>query len=94
MNITLTSSDSRRIALLVIIACLALCAVARAARIKDLVIVEGGRDNQLVGYGLVVGILSTGLVVVLGIAGAFVYYNNDKIKKVRGREQAALQSTT
>ena len=60
MNITLTSSDSRRIALLVIIACLALCAVARAARIKDLVIVEGGRDNQLVGYGLVVGLAGKG----------------------------------
>lgn len=60
MSITLTASDSRRFALLVIIACLALCTVARAARIKDLVIVEGGRDNQLVGYGLVVGLAGKG----------------------------------
>jgi flagellar P-ring protein precursor FlgI len=31
-----------------------------AARIKDLTIVEGGRDNQLVGYGIVVGLASKG----------------------------------
>ncbi|MDX2110926.1 MAG: flagellar basal body P-ring protein FlgI [Verrucomicrobiota bacterium] len=31
-----------------------------AARIKDLVLVEGGRDNQLVGYGLVVGLAGDG----------------------------------
>ncbi len=34
--------------------------VSHAARIKDLTIVEGGRDNQLVGYGLVVGLASKG----------------------------------
>jgi flagellar P-ring protein precursor FlgI len=28
---------------------------ARAARLKDLVAIEGVRDNQLIGYGLVVG---------------------------------------
>jgi flagellar P-ring protein precursor FlgI len=39
---------------------LALAASASAARIKDLTIVEGGRDNQLVGYGLVVGLASKG----------------------------------
>ncbi len=33
---------------------------ARAARIKDLTLVEGGRDNQLVGYGLVVGLAGKG----------------------------------
>ena len=31
-----------------------------AARIKDLTVVEGGRDNQLVGYGLVVGLAGKG----------------------------------
>ena len=31
-----------------------------AARIKDLTLVEGGRDNQLVGYGLVVGLAGDG----------------------------------
>jgi flagellar P-ring protein precursor FlgI len=33
---------------------------APAARIKDVTAVEGGRDNQLVGYGLVVGLASKG----------------------------------
>jgi flagellar P-ring protein precursor FlgI len=32
----------------------------QAARIKDVTVVEGGRDNQLVGYGLVVGLASKG----------------------------------
>jgi flagellar P-ring protein precursor FlgI len=35
-------------------------APARAARLKDLVSIEGVRDNQLVGYGLVVGLAGTG----------------------------------
>src|SRR5215475_8670214 len=33
---------------------------APAARLKDLVNVEGVRDNQLIGYGLVVGLAGTG----------------------------------
>ena len=33
---------------------------AFAARIKDVTLVEGGRDNQLVGYGLVVGLAGKG----------------------------------
>jgi len=33
---------------------------AQAARLKDLVAVEGVRDNQLIGYGLVVGLAGTG----------------------------------
>jgi flagellar P-ring protein precursor FlgI len=35
-------------------------APARAARLKDLVSIEGVRDNQLIGYGLVVGLSGTG----------------------------------
>src|SRR6188508_1473963 len=35
-------------------------AQAAAARIKDIVDVEGIRENQLVGYGLVVGLDGTG----------------------------------
>src|SRR5688572_11743530 len=31
-----------------------------ASRVKDLALVEGGRDNQLVGYGLVVGLAGDG----------------------------------
>ncbi len=33
---------------------------SRAARLKDLASIEGVRDNQLVGYGLVVGLAGTG----------------------------------
>jgi flagellar P-ring protein FlgI len=33
---------------------------ARAARLKDLVAIEGVRDNQLIGYGLIVGLAGTG----------------------------------
>ena len=38
----------------------AMPAQAAAARIKDIVSIEGIRDNQLVGYGLVVGLNGTG----------------------------------
>ncbi|MEI7774014.1 MAG: flagellar basal body P-ring protein FlgI [Verrucomicrobiota bacterium] len=33
---------------------------AQAARVKDITLIEGGRDNQLVGYGLVVGLANKG----------------------------------
>src|SRR5437660_2479224 len=35
-------------------------AVSAATRLKDLVTIEGVRDNQLMGYGLVVGLNGTG----------------------------------
>jgi flagellar P-ring protein precursor FlgI len=34
--------------------------IAEAARVKDLTLVEGGRDNQIVGYGIVVGLAGDG----------------------------------
>jgi len=34
--------------------------LAQASRLKDLTLVEGGRDNQLVGYGIVVGLAGDG----------------------------------
>jgi len=47
-----------------LISCLAALLMFRptsdAARIKDLTLVEGGRENQLVGYGLVVGLAGKG----------------------------------
>ncbi|MEO6874931.1 MAG: flagellar basal body P-ring protein FlgI [Opitutaceae bacterium] len=41
---------------------LVLCAAPAlfASRIKDLTLVEGGRDNQLIGYGIVVGLAGDG----------------------------------
>src|SRR5215210_1140513 len=44
----------------VALACLLLPWQARTARLKDLVAIEGVRDNQLIGYGLVVGLAGTG----------------------------------
>lgn len=38
----------------------ALPAVLTASRIKDLTTLEGGRDNQLIGYGLVIGLSGDG----------------------------------
>ena len=38
----------------------ALPSASHAARIKDITLVEGGRDNQLVGYGIVVGLAGDG----------------------------------
>ncbi len=40
--------------------CLPLVTSAASARIKDLAMIAGARDNQLVGYGLVAGIASDG----------------------------------
>lgn len=53
---------SKKIFLLCLLALIQLF-IARtihAARIKDITTVEGGRDNQLVGYGLVVGLAGHG----------------------------------
>ncbi len=44
----------------VVAAILCLAPGLSASRLKDLTIVEGGRDNQLVGYGLVVGLAGDG----------------------------------
>jgi len=49
-----------RISSLFLLAALALSGVAQAERIKDIATIQGVRDNQLVGYGLVVGLDGTG----------------------------------
>jgi flagellar P-ring protein FlgI len=49
----------RRLALVLVLV-LVSASAARADRLKDLVDVEGFRDNPLVGYGLVVGLQGTG----------------------------------
>ncbi len=49
-----------RTALALILLMLAVAAQAAPTRIKDIVDIEGVRDNQLVGYGLVVGLNGTG----------------------------------
>src|ERR1700733_6517393 len=46
--------------LLAAIACLIAAQAAAAVRIKDIASLQGVRDNQLIGYGLVVGIQGAG----------------------------------
>jgi len=46
--------------LLIALLLLALTAAGKPARIKELVSLEGVRENQLIGYGLVVGLNGTG----------------------------------
>ncbi len=46
--------------LLMLIICVASSALAASARLKELVDVQGSRDNALLGYGLVVGLTNTG----------------------------------
>src|ERR1022692_5170831 len=53
-------SDMKTRAILFCTACGLLQPPARAARLKDLVSVEGVRENPLIGYGVVVGLAGTG----------------------------------
>jgi flagellar P-ring protein precursor FlgI len=81
-NVALTASDEELVTMSSsvfalcsrsVFRCL-LCAVcasllagsAEAARVKDIATVEGVRDNQLIGYGLVVGLDRTGDMVIGG----------------------------
>ncbi len=50
----------KKIILFALVVALLLPSSAMAARIKDLATIEGVRDNQLYGYGLVVGLNGTG----------------------------------
>jgi len=49
-----------RAVLVLLFAALSLTPAAATSRIKDIVDIEGVRDNQLIGYGLVVGLSGTG----------------------------------
>src|SRR5262245_37225759 len=70
-----------------------------AARIKDIVLFEGGRDNQLVGYGLVVGLAgdgdsSTSFYTVQSIANALQRFGiNVPASTVKSKNVAAVVIT-
>jgi flagellar P-ring protein precursor FlgI len=68
----------------VIIACLCLPASAGAARIKDISSIGGIRDNQLVGYGLVVGLMSTGDSIKNG-------YTRETLSNMLSRQGLAMR---
>lgn len=52
---------------LVLLLCVIGCSAAASVRIKDIATLRGVRDNQLVGYGLVVGLQSSGDTVANSI---------------------------
>jgi len=53
--------NNRSVLAALVVACsLLLCGSAHASRIKDLADIEGVRENQLMGYGLVIGLNGTG----------------------------------
>ena len=56
-NINITSFKIVSVAMILLGLCLP---VAKADRLKDLTSIAGVRSNQLVGYGLVVGLPGTG----------------------------------
>src|SRR4051794_27629959 len=50
----------RTLAFVLLLHAVATCHAAPATRLKELVSLDGVRDNQLMGYGLVVGLRGTG----------------------------------
>ncbi|MBI5410643.1 MAG: flagellar basal body P-ring protein FlgI [Nitrospirae bacterium] len=52
--------------LLLLVMVVVATSVAEAARVKDIATIEGVRENQLIGYGLVVGLDRTGDMVIGG----------------------------
>ncbi len=55
-----TSNRLTQLFIAVLVACLVATAPVQSARIKDLATIQGVRDNQLLGYGLVVGLDGSG----------------------------------
>ena len=87
---------------LLIAAVLAVGAVspaARASRIKDITLVEGGRDNQLVGYGLVAGLAGDGDSNSIAMLHAVVnllqrYGITENVQDLSSKNLAAVMVTT
>lgn len=72
--------------------------VLRASRVKDLALVEGGRDNQLVGYGLVVGLAGDGdsnaIATLRSVANVLQRYGlNVNAADLKAKNTAAVMVT-
>ena len=68
---------------------------AGASRIKDITLVEGGRDNQLVGYGLVAGLAGDGDSNSIAMLHAVVnllqrYGISENVQNVTSKNTAAV----
>lgn len=69
-----------------------------ASRIKDITIVEGGRDNQLVGYGLVAGLAGVGDSNSIGMLHGVVnllqrYGITENVQNLTTKNTAAVMVT-
>lgn len=72
--------------------------IAHASRVKDLTLVEGGRDNQLVGYGLVVGLAGEGdsnaIATLRSVANVLKRYGLDvNSTDIKAKNTAAVMVT-
>jgi flagellar P-ring protein precursor FlgI len=74
-------------AVAVVFVALFTAAVSSAARIKDIAGISGVRDNQLIGYGLVVGLAGTGDDVKNG-------FTSETMKNMLGRQGIAMRDKT
>ncbi len=90
--------QGRTLILLLVFAIVAPAAMS-AARIKDLVAIEGARDNQLVGYGIVTGLSgdgdsSTSFFTVQSVANALQRFGvNIPATVVKSKNVAAVMIT-
>jgi flagellar P-ring protein precursor FlgI len=71
---------------------------AQTARVKDLTLVDGGRDNQLVGYGLVVGLAGDGdsnaIATLRSVANVLQRYGiNVSASDLKAKNTAAVMVT-
>lgn len=92
------SPAAGRILCLFLVLLLVIVPSLQGSRIKDLAIVEGGRDNQLVGYGLVVGLAGEGdsrlSYTVQSVANALQRFGvNVPPETIRGDNVAAVMVT-
>lgn len=73
-------------------------AAAHASRIKDITLVEGGRDNQLVGYGLVAGLAGSGdsnsIAMLHGVVNLLQRYGiSENVQNLTSKNTAAVMVT-
>jgi flagellar P-ring protein precursor FlgI len=73
-------------------------AAAHASRIKDITLVEGGRDNQLVGYGLVAGLAGVGdsnsIAMLHGVVNLLQRYGiTENVQNLTSKNTAAVMVT-
>jgi flagellar P-ring protein FlgI len=92
-------STRMRLKLAALLVCVLGLSTARASRIKDITLIEGGRDNQLVGYGLVAGLAGDGdsnsTAMLHAVANVLQRYGiTVNIQDLTSKNMAAVMITT